>query len=101
MSRDYEERRAANDESLNEAENHRAIWSVEEDALLLETMDEPIADVAYVLGRSIFAVDMRRSIVRNRGLDARASFDRTRPETELVTYGTRCQRCSLIHRGEC
>lgn len=97
----YEERRDANDKSLNAAEHHHEVWSVEEDALLLETMDETLEDVAYVLGRSIFAVDMRRSIVRRRGLDARASFDRVRPERQPITYGTRCDRCGLIHRGEC
>lgn len=98
----YEDRQQANDRSKLDAEHHGEPWSADEDDLIRETMDEPIADVAYVLGRSIFAVDMRRSQVRNNTAQARETWSRLRPKQDpIAAYGERCTRCGLVHRGEC
>lgn len=94
----YAKRAAANDESLNTAAHHNEPWSGDEDDLLRVTFDEPIADVALVLGRTIFAVDMRRSLVRRNLDNARSSWGRV---TRQPDYGSKCESCGLIHRGGC
>jgi hypothetical protein len=90
---DYDRRRAANDRSLLNAEQHGEFWSEDEDNLLRETMNEPPADVSYVLGRSIFAVVQRRSIIRHNATQARRGTVRA--------HGAPCPRCTLIHPGDC
>lgn len=97
---DYDRRRTANDRSLLNAEQHREFWSEDEDDLLRETMNEPPADVAYILGRSIFAVVQRRSVIRHNAEQARHSYNEARSGTVRV-HGAPCLRCTLIHPGDC
>lgn len=43
-------------------------WSDEEDEFIIDTINEPLLDVADVLGRSYYATATRRMTLRKRGL---------------------------------
>lgn len=58
--KDYEQRKAVNDESRTKAEHHQEVWSEEEIALLVECWnDAPLEEIAEALGRTVEACRQR------------------------------------------
>jgi|GEM_PF-4434875 len=51
-------------ETRPRATNHGQRWTAEDDAVVLELMDRPIVETCETLGRSLFAVERRRRVVR-------------------------------------
>lgn len=54
-----------NDESLKTADEHCQRWSDTDDAYVTSTMNQPVAEVASALGRSLAAVANRRCHLAN------------------------------------
>lgn len=82
-------------------------WTPEEQALLEDTMDLPVAEVAACLDRSIFATQQRRHRTLN---GERFTYDNAHREqgdpprrlrsVALPALPT-CPRCTLQHNGDC
>lgn len=92
-----------NQESLKGADHHRETWTLSEDEFVIDTLDDPLPDVAEVLGRSIAAVASRRLALR-KGL-VELTVERTiRSVSGLsapVSAGALCPECWTYHRGDC
>lgn len=53
----------ANCKSRDYAEKHRQLWTQEEDDFILSSLSDPRIEVAYALGRTVYAVAQRRRIL--------------------------------------
>lgn len=86
-------------------------WTPEEHEFVAQTLDEPVAEVAACVNRSIFATQMRRhQILRGDTFrfmeDSPASSlggTRRRPaqDAPVDLSAPRCDRCFCHHRGDC
>lgn len=92
-----------NQESAKGADHHGESWTLEEDQFVLDTLDDPLPDVAEVLGRTIQAVAGRRLQLRKGLVDltAERSVHSVSGASPAVSAGPLCPKCWLYHRGEC
>jgi len=51
-----------------DANNHGSLWTADEDAIVIERINDPASDVARQLGRTMWSVRGRRVTLRKRGL---------------------------------
>lgn len=100
MSRpkDYEERKAVNDESRSHAGHHTEPWLGWEEELLAlwQGGEGDLADIAEMLGRTIEACRQHFYVITRVGY-TRATVRGNRVTITTVT----CPVCGLNHPGEC
>lgn len=92
---------ARNAESRDHAEQNNQPWTTTEHEFVAETLDEPVADVAACLGRTIFAVQARRHLIISGRPMPQAGVSRQLPPAAPPLAQPTCPRCTLQHRGEC
>lgn len=96
---------AQNDESRPATNGRR--WTREEQEFLEATMDEPVAQVAACLNRSIFATQQRRHRTLIGETFTYEDHYREQPETHrrgapvTPTALPTCARCTTQHNGDC
>lgn len=92
-----------NEESLKGADHYGETWTIEEDQFVLDTLDDPLPDVAEVLGRSIKGVAGRRLRLRQNLVDfsAERALRSVSGRSDPVSAGPLCTSCWTYHRGDC